>query len=237
MSRGAVANLRDLGGLDAAGGRRTRHGRVYRSGALDGLGAAAEARLIGLRLRTVFDLRADDERAERPDPVPSRGVRVAGRPPVPGIRPQTALDAETRLGEVYVGLIDAAAGSIGSILRALADDGALPALIHCHAGKDRTGVVAAVLLEILGVERGVVLDDYELSARHALPRDEALHRRLLSQGYGLEAAAAMLSTSRAAMAGALAHLDRTHGGAETYLLGPAGLDAATLTRLRNLLLE
>jgi protein-tyrosine phosphatase len=147
-------------------------------------------------------------------------------------------DGENVLRDLYVGLVDHAATRIGELFTGLGDDDGLPAVFHCHAGKDRTGVVAALLLEALGVERETVLDDYELTARYRLRTHQAgTHQRLLDLGMSPEAAAGVLTTPRWAMQEALHHLDDRHGGVERYLTGPAGMTPATLARLRRVLVE
>src|SRR5262249_21326846 len=113
-----------------------------------------------------------------------------------------------------------------------ASDG-LPAAFHCHGGKDRTGVVAALLLDALGVDRDVVLDDYELTARYRRrEHQESTFGRLLASGMSPEAAAGVLSSPRWAMARALDELDDRQGGIEASLTGPAGMAAADLQALR-----
>lgn len=114
----------------------------------------------------------------------------------------------------------------------------LPAVFHCHAGKDRTGVVAAILLEALGVDRRDILDDYELTARYRLrSQQDSTYERLLEAGLSPEAAAGVLTTPRWAMEGALGHLDTEYCGVEEYLTGPGRLRKEDLEALREVLLE
>ena len=102
--------------------------------------------------------RGEVERDERPNPVPSRQLTVLGRPaagdqPTALASATTQADGERILRNLYVGLIDNAALQIGELFTALSEENGLPAVFHCHAGKDRTGIVAALLLDALGVER------------------------------------------------------------------------------------
>jgi protein-tyrosine phosphatase len=119
-----------------------------------------------LDLRAVYDLRGDVERAERPNPVPSRNLPVLSRAPDDDsaitFDGTTAGDGERVLQDLYCRHIQYAAKTIGELFAALARADSPPAVFHCHAGKDRTGVVAALLLEALGVGRDDVLDDYDL---------------------------------------------------------------------------
>ena len=113
----------------------------------------------------------------------------------------------------------------------------MPAVFHCHAGKDRTGLVAALLLEALEVDRESILDDYELTARYRLrAQQDQTFERLVNLGLAPEAAAGVLTTPRWAMASALEHLDREYASIEGYLTGPAAMTLPDLQRLADALL-
>jgi protein-tyrosine phosphatase len=236
-----IQNFRDLGGYRTRSGRVVRWGQVFRADALHGLSTNDLALYERLGLRAVYDLRSDLEREERPNPVPSRPLTVTGRPA--GTEPAalrtaaeqlTTADGERLLLEMYLGLLEHSATQVGELYTGLAARDGLPAVFHCHGGKDRTGIVAALLLEALGVEREVVLDDYELTARYRRREHQELtFGRLLESGMAPEAAAGVLSAPRWAMARALDDLDHRHGGVEAYLTGPAGMAAADLRALRE----
>jgi protein-tyrosine phosphatase len=240
-----VPNFRDLGGYPTRSGARVRWGLVFRAGVLDGFRPADLTLYDQLGLRTVFDLRSDTECDERPSMVTSRRLTITGRPPgderiTRRQLPRTAAEGEQLLHEIYCGLLDHSAAQIGELLVALTADGGLPAAFHCHAGKDRTGMVAALLLEALGVERTLVLDDYELTTQYltdAMVQDQRTFARLIELGFSEEAAAAVFATSRWAMEAALDHMDSRHGGVESYLTGPAGMTREHLEVLRERLLE
>lgn len=249
-----VPNFRDLGGYPTRSGARVRWGLVFRAGVLHGFRPADLARYDQLGLRAVFDLRSDVECDERPSVEIARRLTITGRPPgdgdgdggdddggaLPRQAPRTAADGEQLLRDIYCGLLDHSAAQIGELLIALTAEGGLPAAFHCHAGKDRTGIVAALLLEALGVERELVLDDYELTSHYlvdARTQDRSTFERLLRLGFSEEAAAAVFGTSRWAMEAALDHLDTRHGGIESYLTGPAGMGHHHLELLQELLLE
>ena len=149
---------------------------------------------------------------------------------------RTAQDAEGVLRDMYVGMLDHAAPAFGRLLARLGDESSLPAVLHCAGGKDRTGLSAALLLDVVGVDRATVLDDYELTGRFRTADHEPLLMRLLtSAGLPDEVARAFLGSPRWAMSEALEHLDEVLGGSEAYLLGPAGMAPAHLASLRELL--
>jgi protein-tyrosine phosphatase len=164
---GAV-NFRDLGGYPTADGRRVAWRRLFRA---DGLGSLSESdreTLTGLGLTTVIDLRTAEEATHRGRfPIDEVPVRYHEFPlfdvlPTPEDLPswnETAYIAE-RYGDMVAEGRPALAGAID----VLAEPGALPAVFHCSAGKDRTGVLSALLLGFLGVPDELIVEDYALSA-------------------------------------------------------------------------
>jgi protein-tyrosine phosphatase len=237
-----ATNFRDLGGYRTDAGSTVRWGMVFRADSLYGLAAGDLVRYGQLGVRAVYDLRNDVERRERPDPVPSRHLPISGRPAdAPARTPAEGLtgdDGERILRDLYLGLIEHAAVLIGGLFTGLAGDEGLPAVFHCHAGKDRTGVVAALLLEALGVDREAILDDYELTAHYRLRvQQESSYQSLINLGLSPEAAAGVLTTPRWAMQDALDDLDQRHGGIEAYLVGPAQMARTDVQRLQHVLLD
>jgi protein-tyrosine phosphatase len=239
-----AANFRDLGGYATADGGTTRWGTVYRSDGLHGLTAKDIEHYADLGVRVVYDLRRDSEREQRPNRVPSLGLCIATPAHEAGWTPADRLSlTDQRGGEdflrtMYSEMLSHSGTVIGEVLTGLTQPGGVPAVFHCHAGKDRTGIVAALLLEALQVDRETVLDDYELTAA-AEGHDShgTTFNDLVTGGMAAEAAAGMLGAPRWAMADTLTQLDEQFGGIEAYLLGPAGLDADTLTQLRQRLVE
>jgi protein-tyrosine phosphatase len=234
-----VRNFRDLGGYVSRLGGRTRWGQVFRADALEQLTITDLAAYEQLGLRVVFDLRGDRERIEAPDPFASRHLPLSQphdeRPDVSAI--QTAAEGERRLHDQYLEIVDTMAPSLGDLLAGLTDPGGLPAVFHCAGGKDRTGIAAALLLGVLGVDRETVLDDYELTGRWRTPEHEPeLVAQLLDLGFGRAAIESLLGSPRPVMAATLDHLDQEHGGIERYLLGPAGLAGEVIDELRQRLL-
>ncbi len=237
-----ITNFRDLGGYRTRLDATVRWGMVFRADGLHGLTPEDLCLYHQLGLRTVYDLRGDRERTENPSPVESRHVCVLSRPadadPPLAVDALAVADGERILAEMYKGLIDHAGPQIGQLFTGLAQDGGLPAVFHCHAGKDRTGVVAAVLLEALGVDRSAILADYELTARYRLrSQQDSTYERLLQSGLSPEAAAAVLTTPRWAMEGALVHLDAEYTDVDEYLTGPGGMGKEDLEALRSRLLD
>src|SRR5206468_88765 len=134
---------------------------------------------------------------------------------------------------MYQAMAETDAATFGRLITGLARPDNAPALIHCSAGKDRTGVAAALLLSALGVEETTILDDYELSAIHFT--DRRLPRLLsrLPADIDPQRYRAVFGAPRSAMAALLTALCEQHGSVETYLMAQAGVDAAVLAALRT----
>ena len=241
-------NFRDLGGYATQGGGRTRWGLVFRSAALHRLTDRDLAATARLGLRVVYDLRADAEREVAPSRLPG-GVRCEWMP-IEGAASRTKeltdLVLEGRLAEVpldfleriYEAMAEFAAPTFGRLLTGLADPEGSPALIHCTAGKDRTGVCAALLLSVLGVETPSILDDYELSAAHYTDVQVARSRQQLDEaGIDIERFRAVFGAPRHALASLLATLRERHGSIERYLEREAGVAPEVFDALRARLVE
>lgn len=160
-------NIRDLGGIATADGHLIRAGRLYRADDLNLLTEADYAHFAALGIRTVVDLR-------RPNEVTKHG-RVAESPAYTYhnlhiVHPQWIVvphaDTEHRvayLRERYRDMAGQGAAGLGDALRLIADADTAPLVFHCRAGKDRTGLVAALTLHLLGVDDDTIADDYHLS--------------------------------------------------------------------------
>lgn len=233
-------NARDLGGYASRFGGSVRWGRLYRSGRLDGLSAEDVAVLRSLELARVYDLRSARERESAPDDVASTHVPLlSGGPPDPE-RLDRIVDHETGVAflvEMNLTMLEQSAAELGSIVFSLADPGSTPVLFHCTAGKDRTGLVAALLLDLLGVARDDVLDDYELSALHDHSHEMlASFERFTGRGLPPEAAAGLLAAPRQVMASVLDTVADHYGGVERYLAERGAIDRGAVDTIRATLL-
>jgi hypothetical protein len=150
-----VANARDLGGWTLQDGTKIPYGRVFRSGKLSKASAADLATLRKLGIRTSIDLRSEAEvLIDGKDPVGAGGLSGTTSAPMAGVSSEDG----------YRDLVKNDKASIAKAFSALADGNSYPVIIHCTAGKDRTGVVIALLLELLGVSRKQIVDEYLLSS-------------------------------------------------------------------------
>lgn len=241
MDPGDLRNLRDLGGLRTADGRRVRHGVVYRSATPTFLDAAQVGRLAErLGIRSRVDLRSRSEVAETANPHLEALARVVHHLPIRAggawrHRPELD-DPGARVAGHYARYLEHSAESVTGFVRLVADPEQTPVLVHCAAGKDRTGVALAVLLSAVGVTREEIVADY------ARTRDDL--ERLLLQLRTLpayqERLAALpeegLTAEPRSMELFLDRLDATWGGARGYL-SRHGVGADDVRRLEAALLE
>lgn len=160
-------NFRDLGGFLTASGQVVACNRLYRADGLSGLSEGDIAWFRRLNIRTIVDLRSTAEQAARPDRVPE-GVRFCSCPMMreqgSGEQPGSASAFLQSLKVGYLAMIRDGAPLVGSAVNAVLDGLEQGAVVfHCTAGKDRTGVLAAVLLLLLGVSEEDITADYEVS--------------------------------------------------------------------------
>jgi protein-tyrosine phosphatase len=160
-------NFRDLGGYATADGRRTRWRRLYRADGLSRLSPADLTTLTDLGLATVIDLRTRDEAEVRGSfPVDEVPVAYHGLPLMDLLPTEAELPdwhESSYVASRYLEMVTASGGTLAAAIEVLAGSGALPAVVHCSAGKDRTGVLAALLLAFLGVPDATIVEDYALS--------------------------------------------------------------------------
>lgn len=242
-------NVRDLGGIGLTGGGVTRHGRLLRADALDAL-TPIDVELLAstFGLRHVIDLRSSTERAERGrGPL---GTLTALSYTEVEVIPAEALshrrDARSAafergdhtdviMGDGYVELLELGAPAFRSALTALADVDGVPGLFHCSAGKDRTGVMAALLLDLAGADREEIIADYALTEE----RVPAIVLRLTGAASFDELAKQLPVFSFQAKAGTMRHflgrLDAEWGGAAGYA-SSIGVDDDRIAALRSLLI-
>lgn len=250
--RGAT-NFRSLGGLPAAGGRRIRPHVLMRADRLVGLDTLDWGALAATGLATICDLRSDAERAEYPNGVPAQlgvhelncdirnDLRVDPALAQMLVADPTARGVEQVMIEIYRRFPSYMGGTLSAIVERLLGGGA-PLLVHCSAGKDRTGFVVAVLLEALEVPTDLVRADY-LASREWAGRDS--HRAALASRLGRIIPAAELHAAvdtaldvrDAYFDAAFGVLMDEFGSVERYLTAAAGIAAADLRRLREQLLE
>jgi protein-tyrosine phosphatase len=232
-------NVRDLGGHPTEDGGETRMGAVVRADSVRRLTGAGWQSLVDYGIRRIVDLRLASELEEDPPgDVPVEVVHISFLEDVPVERQIEiftrwidAPDDVVATRDGYLEMLDTYRGNVAAAISAVASapDGGV--LIHCMGGKDRTGLVAALLLRLCGVPVADIAVDYGLSAENIKPlwqqwvedagdeKERELRRRLSA-------------SPSAAMSQVLDTLERDHGSVETYLLD-AGVSQAELELVRS----
>jgi protein-tyrosine phosphatase len=240
-------NFRDLGGYRTVDGRRVRWGMLFRSGTMHGLTSRDYAVLGQLGIRVSCDFRTTDERAKEP-------TRWAGTSPPRRIEHDYALDNARELGDpaltadrartiltrLYADLPFRLAPVYREMFGALRQ-GDVPLAFNCSAGKDRTGIAAALLLTALGVPRETIVEDYLLSNayyqphRHATSPDDANSRWM--EALPEDVRSVVMGVERRYLDASFAAIESRYGSVDAYLVHEMRLDAHGRARLRALLTE
>jgi len=236
-------NFRDLGGYPAGQGRRTRWRTLFRA---DGLHRLTEPDLEILRrlgLCTVIDLRTENELVERgrfpidSHPVGYHHLSLMDVIWDPAQAPAAHEPATQFLLDRYIEMVSRAEDRVAEAFRILAAPGALPGVFHCAAGKDRTGVLAGLLLSTLGVSDEDVVADYALTALAMARMQERWAAESEESRAALAATpAAFMAADPLAMAGLLGLIAQEHGSSRAYVRS-LGVDDEVLAALEDALLE
>jgi protein-tyrosine phosphatase len=234
-------NVRDVGGYPANGGA-IRSRTLLRGDALHDVDEVGRARLVELGLRTSIDLREEEERRRAPSLLPPE-VRVVEIPLFTYAAPD-AIATESfdhaafdTLSEIYAHVVRARGDVIVEIVRALLAPDALPAIVHCTGGKDRTGITIAVILSALGVPDEIVAADY---AATSIFLGEEFQAALLARsavpGIDRDRLARMLTCEPELILDVLDEIRTDHGSVEQYLFDH-GFTVAELDHLRRALVN
>jgi protein-tyrosine phosphatase len=247
------SNFRDLGGYATADGTKVVAGQVFRSGDLSAATDADLQFLEKLGIRTVVDLRSQIEAAARPDRLPRlasyRALRV-----LPAVDNST-MEEMFRTGDfrdfpswesIYRSGIRDHSDVFSTLIRMIADPGNRPLVFHCATGKDRTGLGAALLLAVLGVDWSAIESDYLLSNERLGPfaatMIDQVGRQMEQAGQQLKVEA--LSHLEELMLVDAAYLDAARdemvgldGSIDQYLSGTLGIGQETANALREQLLH
>jgi protein-tyrosine phosphatase len=220
-------NARDLGGLPTRDGAETRYGAVVRADSIRQLSDDGWRALLEHGIRTVIDLRNDDERADDPPaepPVEVVHVRFmeASETELEEIRAEldaavaAAPDVATATRDVYLVFLQRFRSNIAASVRAVANAPEGGLVVHCAGGKDRTGLLSALLLHLAGVDDEAIAADYALSEVRLRPRHERWFAAAETEEE-LVRLRRITQTPAASMVGVFEGLERRYGGVESYL--------------------
>ncbi len=251
------ANFRDLGGYSTTDGRRVKWGLIYRAGQLNKLSDADLAKLKELKIRTVVDLRGTAEAESRGKDRLPEGARSVSYPIDVTSLPKEEKEESTSTGSsagrtdfmlqttrsIMINRTDV----YSSLIRDLAEPQNRPLVFHCTAGKDRTGVGAAIVLSLLGVPWETVRDDYLLSNYYrrdenekelkSIREDIAKKQGIPPEQVDMTAFEAMFLVKPEYLDIAHDEVIRRYGSMESYLRKGLGISDEMISKLRSELLE
>ncbi|MEM7100528.1 MAG: tyrosine-protein phosphatase [Pseudomonadota bacterium] len=234
-------NFRDIGGYVGQDGRHVRWGKYYRAGRQDRMTDADLVKVGALGVRAQIDLRKHEEIADQTQgPLEQLGARYHHLPVIPDGR----TDELNRLvgdvgisGKRYLGYLEFGPQTWLDLFDIFADAEAHPIVIHCTAGKDRTGVSTAFLLSVLGVHRSVIEADYVLTNRDVARQVDFVENHLgLPEGMDRETMMHHAGVPEDAMSDFLDGLEERWGSAVAYL-SHIGVTDAQMEKVRQLFLQ
>ncbi|KAF9057899.1 protein-tyrosine phosphatase-like protein [Panaeolus papilionaceus] len=244
-----VINVRDLGNYASTNTPNyiTKPHYLLRSAELSGITEEGKQLLKDLGVTTVFDLRSDTEIRKYNSPLPQiDGIQVIHTPvfqtedyspEMMAKRYQLYASGKTEAFiELYSQILDHGGRAFGAVLRHVKDKPNEGCVFHCTAGKDRTGIMAAIFLRLAGVDDETISHDYALTRIGREPAREMIMARLSKEplfASNNEAALNMFTCRHETMQAFLKHLDEKYGGAEGYIRDYVGLsdeDAATIKK-------
>lgn len=227
-------NVRDLGGYPLPDGV-TRRGALLRGDGLHRLTTDDQHRLIDYGLRTVIDLRHLGELETAPNVFSTSAKVTYHHIPVFRVNMSASeVSVPPDLVVIYRHIVDECQDGLRETLGVIADAPAGAVLFHCTAGKDRTGVVAALLLSLAGVAQDVILEDFALTSvamermRAFLPRQDSPERQAAFEK--------LLASDPADMRNLIEHLTTRYGGVEAYVQ-QLGLSPDQIHRIRERLIQ
>ena len=244
----SVPNFRDIGGYLTKDGRTVRWNRVYRASALDNLSQHDAERLQELNVKLVCDVRTKEEQVADPDKLPDSINLISAPPSSDDSVLRTVFRLlfqadflENLLLDLYQRfMVDDNPQVFARIFQEMSEENNLPMLIHCAAGKDRTGISIALLLSLLGVPDETIIADYTLSNHH-YDFFKASTRKNLAQlkVFGLNEADFdyLLIADGRLMQETLDYVRQKYGSIENYCLHYLGLSPQTLEAIRYNLLD
>ncbi len=227
-------NLQDVGGYATGDGRETRWQTLWRSDSLHRLNRDDQERLLCLGLRTIIDLRSVRETMQAPNVfATSPLVNYHNIPLIPAAFAENIKLPED-LAELYTGVLDHCQSSIKAVFDTLLDSTSRPCLIHCTAGKDRTGIMTALILGAVGVPDETIVADYAVTERYLQGLISELQQNAKETRLDAAFYARMLACHPELMARTLTYIHQRYGGLPAYL-HKLGLNEGQLEDLRHML--
>ncbi len=234
-------NVRDLGGYATVDGHHTRWKVLVRAGSLDQVSAAGCQYLIDYGIKTVIDLRDEWEVEDFPNvfaqvaSVQYVNLPLIGNPLSQDERWKAGSETFSRLDEFYIYYLAHCQRQISSIIGAVTESGG-GTIFHCYAGKDRTGLIAALVLGAMGVTTTDIAEDYAQTSQHIRHLVAQWQDYAVKNGYDLGKLERDSGAAAETMMNTLDYLTEHYGGARDYLMG-CGVNESQLAALRERFVE
>jgi protein-tyrosine phosphatase len=244
MSLKSVMNFRDIGGIPTNGNGRIREGVIFRSATPDKISMEDVVRLKEVNIRTIIDLRAPQEIKKRRgsiDQVTTLSLPLDFQHTTKErLKPHLYKKGTEKIladisNQLYLDILDAAAPVFRQIMELLISGDKTPVLIHCQAGKDRTGIIVALILLALGTDRQQIIDDFLKSNDALLPyfRKLLLYRKIISLGFfPSQRMLYIITVKQRNIDSVIDRVQNHYGGIEGYLAS-AGFEVSRLKELRE----
>ena len=244
----SLLNFRDPGGIAVGGDRRIRKGVLFRSANPDRIGRKDLSRLLDYGIRTIADLRAESEVSPKRKTIDKterlvlaldfqQRTREMLKPVIRGRNSREKIADISN--DLYLEILDAAGPAFREVLEVLSDNKRLPLLIHCQAGKDRTGIFIALIMKLLGADNEQITAEFLRSNDALLPsfRKHFLIRSILTLGYfPYNNLVFAVTVKRRNIESVLNRIDNHYGGIEGYVKY-SGFNPSLISNIREKLLE
>jgi len=232
-------NVRDIGGYATEDGGETPWKTFLRADSLNALTPQAQQQLLAYGVRTIIDLRSAYELENEPNVfADSHDVNYVNIPLYAG-NSQMPADPEQMprdLVTIYKYLLDGAQQQFLKVMITMLEGDAFPVLVHCTAGKDRTGMVTALMLDLAGVDDKIIAEDYALTGNYLGPKLDMIRKGAAAAGRDMTAFEPLLLSEPQAMIETLMYLDEKYGGAEQYLR-EIGLDDGQIAHFKSIIVS
>lgn len=244
----SVLNFRDIGGVPASNRSRIKKCIIYRSANPDRISRKDAGMLKELGIRTIIDLRAQREVRKKRREIENADIislpldfeQKTREKLMPYLRKK---NSETVIADIshdlYLEMLDAAGPALKTILDLLLLPGREPILIHCQAGKDRTGIISALIQLLLGADRQTIVDEYMRSNDELLPffKRMLLIRKIMSLGFfPSDTILYAITVRKRNIESVIDRVENHHGGIVSFL-SSAGFDKAQIARVKERLIE
>ena len=244
-----VTNFRDLGGIKTQDGRMVKWGRIFRSGNLSGLKKNEFDKFKDLDIQTIYDLRTSHEIDGKEDRLPVE-TKYIHAPTVKDNEGQIAqlrakviagkiseMEAREQTAAFYKDAVSLNVGSLRDIIGQIAGS-EQPVLYHCSAGKDRTGIVSALILSILNVDRKTIMDEYLMSNYYRTKKTEKLLgkarlAKIIKPRMNLKAIEVFMTVDAAFMNAVFEVIDKQYGGTDKFIENQLQINQETRNRIIN----